>query len=265
MAEAGGTSGTAVTVANNVSSVTTGRMGFNGAPSAQKGGKCVGLFEEDSGAAIWAQYVHGKDDIKDMPMSGGVTSYEGQFNGIVMGVDFKKVGKFQSGVAFNYGEGDTNSVGNAVRTHSDYDFWGVGYYGNIRNEDYNFIFDVNYAQSESEVEQNQATKKFEASPETTTWSAGVKLEKLYQNENVQVVPYAGLRFMSVDTDSYKANIADATVFNYAPERQNIWLLPLGVSIKPKYRQPLKVRFSFFIARMVGRKISFMHCLAISSV
>jgi outer membrane autotransporter protein len=148
-----------------------------------------------------------------------------------MGVDFKKVGKFQSGVAFNYGEGDTNSVGNAVRTHSDYDFWGVGYYGNIRNEDYNFIFDVNYAQSESEVEQNQATKKLEASPETTTWSAGVKLEKLYQNENVQVVPYAGLRFMSVDTDSYKANIAGATVFNYAPERQNIWLLPLGVSIK----------------------------------
>ncbi len=231
MAEAGGNSGTAVTVANNVSSVTTGRMGFSATPSAQKGGNGVGLLAEDSGAAIWAQYVHGKDSVEDMPMSGGATSYEGQFNGVVMGVDFKKVGKFQSGVAFNYGEGDTNSVGNRISTHSDYDFWGVGYYGNIRNDDTNFIFDVNYAKSESDVEQDNGGTTLEASPETTTWSAGVKVEKLYQNNNVQIVPYTGLRFMSVDTDSYKATNGTDTLFNYAPERQDIWLLPLGVSIK----------------------------------
>ena len=228
LAEAGGNSGTVVTVANNVSGATTGRLGFNG---GEKGGHGVGLLAKDSGAAIWAQYVHGKDSVEDMPMSGGVASYEGQFNGVVMGVDFKKVGKFQSGVAFNYGEGDTNSVGNAVRTSSDYDFWGIGYYGNIRNEDTNFIFDVNYAKSDSEVEQVNNGTTLEANPETTTWSAGVKVEKLYQNNNVQVVPYTGLRFMSIDTDSYKATNGNDTLFNYAPERQNIWLLPLGVSVK----------------------------------
>ena len=66
MAEAGGNSGTAANVANNVTGVTTGRMGFNGGKhGGHKGGHGVGLLQEDSGAAIWAQYVHGKDDVKE--------------------------------------------------------------------------------------------------------------------------------------------------------------------------------------------------------
>jgi len=234
LAEAGGNAGTAVSVANNVAGVTTGRISFGGrGHGGHKGGHGVGMFEEGSGAAVWAQYMHGKDDATDMPMDGGATSYESEYDGIVVGVDFKKVGKFQSGIAFNYGEGDSNGFGSGIKTSSEYDFWGVGYYGNIRNEDTNFIFDVNYAKSDSDVTQNNpaAREAIEASPETTTWSAGVKVEKLYQNNNVQIVPYTGLRYMSIDTDEYQSNIGGDTLFNYAPERQDIWLLPLGVTIK----------------------------------
>ena len=234
LAEAGGNAGTAVSVAGNVSNVTTGRMSFGGrGHGGHKGGHGVGMFEEGSGAAVWAQYMHGKDDATDMPMDGGATSYESEYDGIVVGVDFKKVGKYHSGIAFNYGEGDSNGFTSAARTKSDYDFWGIGYYGNIRNEDTNFIFDINYAKSDSDVTQNNAgaTAAIEASPETTTWSAGVKVEKLYQNESVQIIPYTGLRYMSIDTDEYTSNLGGETLFNYAPERQDIWLLPLGVTIK----------------------------------
>ena len=41
--------------------------------------------------------------------------------------------------------------------------------------------------------------------------------------------------------------------------------PSGVSIRPKYRQPLKGRPSAFMAAMVGRKIRSMHCWATSWV
>ena len=230
MGEAGGNSATAANIVKNVTGVTNDRLSFNCGHSApHKGGHGVGLFEEGSGADIWVEYVHGKDEVEDMPSTAGASSYEGQYNGIVMGVDFKKVGKFQSGIAFNYGEGDTNSVGSATRTHSDYDFWGVGYYGNIHNDDSNVIFDINYAQTDSDVTQSSATAgTLEASPETTTWSAGVKLEKLYQNENVQIVPYTGLRYMSIDSDDYSTSGGE---FYYSMERQNIWLLPVGVSIR----------------------------------
>ena len=229
MAEAGGNSATAASIVKNVTGVTNDRLSFNCGHSApHKGGHGVGLFEEGSGADIWVEYVHGKDEVEDMPSTAGATSYEGQYNGIVMGVDFKKVNKFQSGIAFNYGEGDTNSIGGVARTHSDYDFWGIGYYGNIHNDDSNVIFDINYAKTDSDVTQDNSGHTFEASPETTTWSAGVKLEKLYQNENVQIVPYTGLRYMSIDSDDYSTSGGE---FNYSMERQDIWLLPLGVSIR----------------------------------
>ncbi len=229
MGEAGGNSATAASIVKNVTGVTNDRLSFNCGHSApHKGGHGVGLFEEGSGADIWVEYVHGKDEVEDMPSTAGASSYEGQYNGIVMGVDFKKVNKFQSGIAFNYGEGDTNSVGNDVRTHSDYDFWGVGYYGSIHNDDSNVIFDISYAQTDSDVTQNNSGTAFEANPETTTWSAGVKLEKLYQNNNVQIVPYTGLRYMSIDADDYSTRNGE---FYYSMDRQDIWLLPLGVSIR----------------------------------
>jgi len=229
MAEAGGNSGTAASIVKNVTGVTNDRLSFNCGHSApHKGGHGVGLFEEGSGADVWVEYVHGKDKVEDMPSSAGATSYEGQYNGIVMGVDFKKVNKFQSGFAFNYGEGDTNSVGSAARTHSDYDFWGIGYYGSIHNDDSNVIFDIGYAKTDSDVETKALGMTYNASPETTTWTAGVKVEKLYQNENVQIVPYTGLRFMSIDPEDYSTKCASS---KYQMERQNVWLLPLGVSIK----------------------------------
>ena len=232
MAEAGGNSATAASIVKNVTGVTNDHLSFNCGHSApHKGGYGVGLFEEGSGADVWVEYVHGKDKVEDMPSTAGKTSYEGQYNGIVMGVDFKKVNKFQSGFAFNYGEGDTNSVGSAARTHSDYDFWGIGYYGSIHNDDSNVIFDIDYAKTDSDVETKALGMTYNASPETTTWTAGVKVEKLYQNENVQIVPYTGLRYMSIDTDEYTSKLGGETLFNYAPERQDIWLLPLGVTIK----------------------------------
>ena len=230
MAEAGGNSATAASIVKNITGVTNDRLSFNCGHSApHKGGHGVGLLEEGSGADIWVEYVHGKDEVEDMKSTAGATSYEGSYDGIVMGLDFKKVNKFQSGIAFNYGEGDTNSVGTSARTHSDYDFWGIGYYGNIHNDDSNVIFDINYAKTDSDVTNNSiGGLTYEASPETTTWTAGVKVEKLYQNENVQIVPYTGLRYMSIDSDDYATKCG---AFNYKMERQDIWLLPLGVSIK----------------------------------
>ena len=229
MAEAGGVSATAVNIVNNVTATSNQRLSLGGNVSGggSKGGRGVGLLE-DGGSAIWAQYVHGKDTVEDMPSTAGASSYTGQFNGIVMGVDFKKVGKFQSGVAFNYGEGDTNSFGSSALTRSDYDFWGVGYYGNIRNENFNFIFDINYGQTESDITQSSSGGLSEADTKTTTWSTGVRAEKLYQNDAVQIVPYAGLRYMTIDTDDYE-NVSMGA--RYEVDRQNIWLLPLGVSIK----------------------------------
>ena len=229
--EAGGNSGTALSVVNNVAGVTTQRLSFSQMNTAPQGGHGKVERKYKSGAGVWAQYMHGKDKVEDMPMDSLKSSYESQYNGAVIGYDFKEVGKTQTGIAFNYGEGDSHSTGGSIATRSDFDFWGIGLYHNIMNDDTNLILDVNYSKSDSDVTQINGGTTLTANPETTTLSAGVKFEKLIQNGPVQIVPYAGLRFMSVDTDDYAANIAGKKAFMYAPDRQNIWLIPVGVSLR----------------------------------
>ncbi len=225
--EAAGTSATAANIVKNTTGATTQHMSFSNRPSAHKGGHGPSVSEDKNDGAIWAQYVHGKDKVTDMPMAGTTASYEGKFNGVVLGADFKQVGKYQSGVSFNYGEGDTYSTGSSAYSRNDYDFWGVGYYGAVQNADSNVIFDVNYAKSDTDVEQLNSGKTITASPETTTWSAGVRVEKLIDKGSIQYVPYAGLRYMSIDTDSYTNSLNVVT----ETERQDIWLLPVGVSFR----------------------------------
>ena len=229
--EAGGNSGTALSVVNNVAGVTTQRLSFSQMNTAPQGGHGKVERKYKSGAGVWAQYMHGKDKVEDMPMDSLKSSYESQYNGAVIGYDFKEVGKTKTGIAFNYGEGDSHSTGGSIATRSDFDFWGIGLYHNIMNDDTNLILDVNYSKSDSDVTQINGGTTLTANPETTTLSAGVKFEKLIQNGPVQIVPYAGLRFMSVDTDDYAANIAGKKAFMYAPDRQNIWLIPVGVSLR----------------------------------
>ena len=233
LGEAGGQSATAANISRNVSGASVNRMSFGGRGGVRhRGGHGPADFNKKDGSAVWAQYVYGKDKVDGMALADGVTtSYESQFNGVVLGVDFKEVGKYQSGIAFNYGEGDSHTK-NFAFSRSDYDFWGIGYYGAVKNADSNVIFDINYAKTDSEVKQQfRGGVELEAEPETTTISAGVKVEKLIDKGAMQFVPYAGLRFMSIDTDEYSANYLGKEAFNYSADRQNIWLLPVGVSFR----------------------------------
>lgn len=227
--EASGTTANAASVVNNVTNITTQRMSFTNLSTTPQGGHGKVERKYKSGAGVWAQYVHGKDKVEDMPSAGGANSYDSQYNGAVIGYDFKEVGKTHTGISFNYGEGDSHSKNSIASTRNDFDFWGVGLYTSIMNDDTNLIFDVNYNKSDADVKQNLGAgiPEVTVNPNTTSFSVGVKAEKLIQNGPVQIVPYAGARFLTIDTDEYTSSAGTV----YAPERQNIWLIPVGVSLR----------------------------------
>ncbi|MBQ9763235.1 MAG: autotransporter outer membrane beta-barrel domain-containing protein [Phascolarctobacterium sp.] len=232
--EAGGFTGNVVSVSKQVNGSVGARNSFSGPKHGgprHRGGHGPSVTEEANGSAIWAQYVHGKDKVDGIDMGGVENAYESQFNGVVLGTDFKQVGSYASGIAFNYGEGDSHSKKNVVQSDSEFDFWGVSYYGAVKKQDTNFIFDIGYSESDSDVEQKSGANTITANPEASTWTAGVKVEKLIDKGAVQIVPYAGLRFMTIDTAEYEAKggtTSEATY--YSTERQNIWLVPVGVSL-----------------------------------
>ncbi len=212
-AENSGASHSSVLAAFDIGSIVQDRLSLGSNAAAVRVGFGKAAAEE-AGGDIWAQYIHNKDKVDG--------SYEGQYNGVVIGGDFAPRGKYHSGVAFSYGSGD--STGSASK--NEYDFWGLSYYGGLRNADTNLIFDVGYSKTSSDIK-----GVVTAEPDTQIITLGVKGEKLYENgHGTRFVPYAGLRYMNVDTDNYTGTIDGSAAAEYSPDKANLWLLPVGISI-----------------------------------
>lgn len=213
-AENSGASHSSVLAAFDTGSIVQGHLSLANKNNELSGGFGKAAADREDNGGIWAQYIHNKDKSD--------AGYEGQYNGFVLGGDFADKGKYSSGVAFSYGSGD--STGSASK--NEYDFWGLSYYGGIRNDDTNLIFDVGYSKNSSEIK-----GVVNADPDTQIITLGVKGEKMYTNgHGTKFVPYAGLRYMNVDTDSYTGTIDGKAAANYSPDKADLWLLPVGVSI-----------------------------------
>lgn len=217
-AENSGATRTGALAALDLGTAVQEHLSLAKAAAEQSGGFGKAAVDTADNGGIWAQYIHNKDKVDNM---GGV-SYDGQYNGVIIGGDFTDRGKYSSGIAFSYGSGD--STGSASK--NEFDFWGLSYYGGIQNGDTNLIFDVGYSKTSSDVK-----GVIKAEPDTQVISMGVKGEKLISNgHGTSYVPYAGLRYMNIDTDSYNGSIDGKTAAHYSTDKADLWLLPVGISI-----------------------------------
>ncbi len=217
-AENSGATRTGALAALDLGTAVQEHLSLAKAAAEQSGGFGKAAVDTADNGGIWAQYIHNKDKVDNM---GGV-SYDGQYNGFIIGGDFADRGKYSSGIAFSYGSGD--STGSASK--NEFDFWGLSYYGGIQNGDTNLIFDVGYSKTSSDVK-----GVIKAEPDTQVISMGVKGEKLISNgHGTSYVPYAGLRYMNIDTDSYNGSIDGKTAAHYSTDKADLWLLPVGISI-----------------------------------
>ena len=176
---------------------------------------------------VWAKYLHNKHEVNGMNSSFGALTSSSDYDGVMVGAELAKKGNMQAGIAFAYGEGD----GNGLTTKNDFDMWGISLYGNVKNDDVNIIGDLGFSKSSNDITGKVLDNEFNADRDLNIFTVGVRAEKLYTNGNTQIVPYAGLRYMSVDADSYSTTYKDGKAFDYDAERQNIWTLPLGVSLR----------------------------------
>lgn len=177
--------------------------------------------------AIWAKYLHNKHDVDDMGSSFGPINSSSSYDGFMIGTDFAKVGKVQSGIAFAYGDGD----GHGMTTENDFDMWGVSLYGNIKNDNSNIIGDIGFSQSSNDIKSKIIGNDVTTDRDLDIFTMGIRAEKLYEKGDTQIVPYTGLRYMSVNPDDYSTTYEGNKLFDYDAERQDIWTLPLGVSFR----------------------------------
>ena len=218
--EAAGVSSNTISVAGDMADNSVLRLSFTqdditGEPTVNEDG------------AVWAKYIHNKHDLDGMASSFGSIDSSSDFDGATIGVDFAKKGKVQSGIAFSYGDGDSHGMG----IDNDFDMWGVTLYGNVKNDDTNVIADIGFSESDNELTGKAMGKDIKADRDVSVFTVGVRAEKLYTEGSTQIVPYTGLRYYSVDPDSYTTYYDGAKFGEYDADRQNIWTLPVGVSLR----------------------------------
>lgn len=186
-----------------------------------------GWVNNDGG--IWAKYIHRKYETDSMGSSMGGIHSSTDYDGAIVGVDFAKHGNFQSGVAFHYGSGD----GNGLISRNDYDAWGFTLYGSLKDEEAgtNLMADIGYVTSDNDIDGTVAGKSLSADRDVDAWTIGLRGEKEYTFGQNQLVPYVGLRYMSVNPARYTAYYNGKAAFDYDADNQNLWLLPIGVSFR----------------------------------
>ena len=181
----------------------------------------------DENGAVWAKYLHNKHKVDGMDSSVGALNSESSYDGVTVGYDLAKHGNMQTGIAFSYVDGDGNGLG----VDNDFDMWGLNIYGNIKQDDVNFIADLGYSKGSHDLSGTINGKAMTADRDLSVLSAGIRAEKLYINGNTQIVPYAGLRYMSIDSDDYTTYYGGKAVFENSADTQNVWTMPIGVSLR----------------------------------
>lgn len=178
---------------------------------------------------IWAKYIHNKFETDGMSSSFGDITADNDYNGVIVGYDFNQSGKLQSGVAIHYGHGD----GTGSFSRNDYDAWGVSLYGALKDEEAgtNLMADIGYTKTSNDITGTLNGKDLMADRDLTAWTIGVRGEKEFVSGRNQIVPYVGLRYMNVDPSSYTSYYNGKKAFEYDADKQDIWMVPLGVSFR----------------------------------
>lgn len=214
--------GNTVSIARAMADNVTQRLSFTDDYVQEQG-----WANQDGG--VWAKYMHRKYETDGMSSSVGGIHSSTDYDGVLVGMDLAKSGKFQSGVAIHYGSGE----GDGLISHNDYDAWGITLYGSLKDEEAgtNLMADIGWMTSDNDIDGTVNGTRMSADRDVDAWTIGIRGEKEFVSGKNQIVPYAGLRYMSVNPGSYTTYYNGQAAFHNDAENQDLWLLPIGVSFR----------------------------------
>ena len=187
--------------------------------------------EKDHDKDVWAKYVHTKENISDLGTANIGSTYDAQYNGLIIGTDLYKKGKGTIGAALTYVDGSINGNTMAASTRNESKYYGASIYGSIQNEDSAVIGDITYLHGSHDISQYNSGYKLTGDTKSDAFGFGVRAEKSFKAGAGKLVPYAGLRYMHLGTGNYTNSIG----MTYDADDANLWMLPVGV----KYSADIK--------------------------
>ena len=180
---------------------------------------------------LWAEMSYGSTDVSGVKIGNTDTEYNGRYEGISVGSNFKIWENGALGGAFHYVSGENKSDEGVSRTKNEYEYFGLSLYNNWRQGNFNIIGDLGYSMGDNEIKQDTSViGRIKADVDTEVLTAGIKGEYLIQQDNFNIVPYAGLRYVRLNVDSFDTKNGNGKMFHTEKEDADLFLVPVGVNI-----------------------------------
>lgn len=193
------------------------------------------------GPDLWASMLYRDSDSSGIRAGRFNADYKNDFGGILAGADYtwKDIGNgsFRLGGAFNIGKGEGKSRGDFNDTRNDYDTYGLSAYSSWNREKANIMFDIGYMKGKNELKQTVPSalgSTLKADVDTQVWTIGAQGEYRLRTAAFDVTPHVGVRWLRLKTDAFKTHNSQGTVFQTDSDTQNIWQIPVGLTVSRDY-------------------------------
>lgn len=137
------------------------------------------------------------------------SGYYGNITGLTVGGDYRFNEDFAVGLAAGYSKARSEGTGNYGDLVNNSGLGGFEAYGQWSPNEWNFVLDAGYYWGTSEVSnmRDSKNKKYRSGIFTT----GFKMEYLFENEVVNLLPYAGFRYSRINSDVQHMNFMEIPV------------------------------------------------------
>ena len=204
--------------------------GQNGAPSLHR-----------EGPDLWASMLYRDSDSSGIRAGRFNADYKNDFGGIITGADYTWKdtgnGSFRAGGALNIGKGEGKSRGDFNDTRNDYDTYGLSAYGSWNSGNANLMVDIGYLKGKNELKQTVSSAlggTLKADVDTQVWTIGTQGEYRLKTASFDITPHIGVRWLRLKTDAFNTHNTQGTVFQTDSDTQNIWQIPVGVTVSRDY-------------------------------
>lgn len=217
IAAAGGVHRTAIDTVRRTSDTALNNLSLKNETSIKEG--------------LWAEMSYGSTDVSGVKVGNTDTGYNGRYEGVSVGSNFKTWENGALGGAFHYVSGENKSDEGFNKTKNEYEYFGLSLYSNWRKGNFNIIRDLGYSKGDNEIKQDTSIAgRIKADVDTEVMTAGVRGEYLIKKDNFNIMPYAGLRYVRLSTDDFDTKNGNGKMFHTEKEDADLFLVPVGVNI-----------------------------------
>ena len=193
------------------------------------------------GPDLWASMLYRDSDSSGIKAGRFNADYKNDFGGILAGADYTwkdtGFGGFRLGGALNVGKGEGKSRGDFNDTRNDYDTYGLSAYGSWNRGNANLMLDIGYMKGKNELKQTipfALGGTLKADIDTQVWTIGAQGEYRFKTAAFDMTPHIGVRWSQLKTDAFKTHNTQGTVFSTDSDTQNIWQIPVGLTLSRDY-------------------------------